>query len=103
MKKKAMVNKNGRSECFIIKEFFQKMTACLENIPDENKCQIMLEGICQVAEKLSNPIPASNFEIYWLDFKAKIKNYADEGDLHFYSEAIEENLKKILAPARAEL
>lgn len=79
------------------------MTTCLEHIPDENKCQIMLDGISQVSDRLTSPVPASNFEIYWFDFKEKIKPYANQSDLNFYSTIIENRLNKILAPARAEL
>lgn len=92
-----------KSDCVVIKEFFQKMTNCLESTPDENKCQMILDGIYQVSETLTDPIPTSNFELYWFEFKEKIKPYADQSDFNFYTTMIEGRLNKILAPARAEL
>jgi hypothetical protein len=86
-----------------LNKFFAMVHNCTKNNPDEDRCQLLLDGALKIAQAIKNPTLADNFESKWNEAKNNIKAYADPFIFRRYELDISLVLKKILAPARMEL
>lgn len=93
-----MKNLKKRNE--IIRDFFVLMNQCAEGVPDENRCIMLLDAVDRVADKLKDPIVTANFELQWLDFYQKIKEYCLPSDLEFFKRKIEVKINLVLDQQR---